>query len=275
MSDLNSSPKGVIYSPWKLFGGKSKRSTAKLKNGNNMEPKTGKVGMIRTLSKIKEQEETVFLQIQSKINPSPSFDVIRTISVQDDNKKKKKKKKNSSKKSNQKKVTKLNEYQSDSVKSQSQHSFEEMFHNYHEKLHRSGHRNQRPVNIVNESRAMGQQDLRSSDASNCLNGSDGSIYSSSDYDDEDEESCASSSSEESFAEYTVDSSMSSVTVPVPVRTDSVTTSELFSYFSACAADAAAKLGTMCICGDEEEDVQQKENIASKLPEIAVPIKSKK
>ena len=256
MSDKGSSPKGVINSPWKFLRGKSKRSTTNLKKGKDVETNNDKVRMRRTLSKIKEQEETIFLQIQSKVNPNPSFDVIRTISMQDDKKEKKKffkKTHHSTSESNQK--------AHDAVNSQTQDNVEEMFHAYHEKLHSRTNSRQSQFQAVHGWKG---------DASSCHSSSDGSIYSS--HDDE-EESCA--SSEKSFAEYTVDSSMSSVTVPVAVRTDSVTTSELFSLISTCAADAAAKLGNMCIYGDDEEGTTEQDNIPSKMPEITIPSKSNK
>lgn len=264
--NLDSSPKSVSRFPWKLFGGKSKWSTRKLKTGTDIEPNNDKVGIRRTLSKIKEQDETVFLQIQSKINPTPSFDVIRTISVQDD-----KIEKNSSKKSHHKTTSDSNQKVSeDSVKPQPQDASEEMFHKYHEKLHNHSHDHQSQLPAVRDRWAgTGQNGINSSDdASSCYSRSDGSVYSS------DEQSYV--SSEESFNGYTVDSSMSSVTVPMPVRTDSVSTSELFSLISTCAADAAAKLGNMCIYGDEEDDgTKEKEHIPFKLSEITVPSKSQK
>jgi hypothetical protein len=267
MTDMGSSPKGVINSPWKLFRGKSKRSTAISKKGNDVEPDNDKVRMRRTLSKIKEQEETIFLQIQSKINPNPSFDVIRTISMQDDKKEKKKffkKTHHSTSESNQKAP--------DADNSQTQDRVNEMFHVYHEKLHSRPNSRQSQFQAVHGWKGTGQNLFHSSDVSSCHISSDGSVYSSHD-DDDDDESCA--SSEKSFAEYTVDSSMSSVTVPMAVRTDSVTTSELFSLISTCAADAAAKLGNMCIYADEEEGTKVQDNIPSKMSEITIPNKSKK
>lgn len=242
---------------------------------NKSKPNSGKdelkqsgVRMRRSLSQLKkEQDETVFLQIQSKINPTPSFDVIRTISVQDTETKIKSPKTHGTR---GKSTLESNHRECTANSNPTPDAIQDIFKDYHHKFHNHGHHNR---NIL----PLRQLPISSEDSDGYSCNSDSYQTSQSSFEDAQDYSMNRDvgSIEEYGDGYTVDSSMSSITVPVPVRTDSITANELFTYFSMCAVDLATKMSNICVSDERDNHLLSSEDIISTVHEISVQRKLKK